>query len=146
MRVPVGELGEDLLRLKTGADGDRARPAAGVGGQPHLRLQLSLFLVVGCHAVSTVTQSDQRLGALDGLAHVVAGGGVPVLGAGWSSWPRPGGFGCTGRTAEARADVSEPTSDAGRGERGAGAGGLLPGLALVGCEREREAELGVGSR
>ena len=37
---PVGELGEDLLRLKAGASGNRAQPAAHLGGQPHLRFQL----------------------------------------------------------------------------------------------------------
>ena len=37
-----------------------------------------------------------------------------------------GWFGCTGRTAQVRADVPELPLDAGRGERGAGAGGARP--------------------
>lgn len=49
-----GESGEDLLRLKSGAGGDGAQPAACVGGQPYVRLQL----VTSCPAVPSATRPD----------------------------------------------------------------------------------------
>ena len=78
----------------------------------------------------------------DGLADVVAGGGVSVAGAGWASGAGSAGFRRAGGQRGCRADVPKPAADSGRGEP-ARCGGPFPGAAQVGDEGAGQAELGV---
>ena len=80
--------------------------------------------------------------SLDGLAHVVPGGGVTVLRSWWPAGSGFAGFRCAGRAGQGLADVPEPAADPGGGQA-AGRAGLLPGQAQVGCQVAGQAELGV---
>lgn len=91
---------------------------------------------------SRIADGLEGVGAFDGLADVVAGCPVFVLGAGWLSGADTSGLGNTGQAGKAGADVPESTADPGRGEP-AGGGGFLPGPAEVHDEGPGEPELGV---
>lgn len=94
----------------------RERPAAADALRPD-RPQLVPYLP----GPARLADGLEGLGASDGLADVVAGRSVLVLGVGCLSGPGASGFGNTGGAGEVSADVPEP-SDPGRGEPVGGGG------------------------
>lgn len=83
------------------------RRVRGHGTASIARSRTGRSLLKPCSASELVAFGD-GLRASGCFAHAVAGGGVPVLRAERPAGARPGGFRCTGRAGQVRAEVPEP--------------------------------------